>query len=361
MVLLPGVAAQVEQVRARRDAARDRTALAPVLRRAEADRDAARAEVTALKERWLEIREARLDGMAAELAGQIAVGASCPVCGSCEHPSLAVAAHGTPDAAGERAARKAVDDVETVVVALDDRVRHLESQHAALVALTGSEQPDSLDDELAGATDRHAEVAGVAARADALRDGVAAAETEARTVQAGIDAHEQRLAGLASRLELHRAERGRLADRIDAVLEGTGQPTLTALLQQLTRRHDRLAEACAAHEELRFAERDRLAAERALADAARRAGFTDVDDYRGALLDDPAVEGLVLRLDAAETRVARALDVLDDPMHAAAARRRGAGPGRSPPPTRDGRIRRPRRTRAVRGRDPSGDPPRRPG
>ena len=157
MVLLPGAAAEVEQVRARRDAARDRAALAPVLRRAVADRDAARAEVTVLKERWLEIREARLDGMAAELAGQIAVGASCPVCGSVRAPALAVAAHGSPDAAGERAARKAVDDAETVVVALDDRVRHLESQHAALVALTGSEQPGSLDEELAAATDRHAE------------------------------------------------------------------------------------------------------------------------------------------------------------------------------------------------------------
>lgn len=320
-VLLPGAAAAVEQVRARRDAARDRTALAPVLRRAVADRDAARAEVTALKERWLEIREARLDGMAAELASQIAVGASCPVCGSCEHPSLAVSAHGSPDAAGERAARKAVDDAETVVVALDDRVRHLESQHAALVALTGSEQPGSLDDELAEAVDRHAEVAAAAARTDVLRVRVAAGETETSTVQAEIDAHEQRLAGLTSRLELHRAERDRLADRVDAVLDGTGQPTLTALLRHLSRRHDLLAEACAAHEELRFAERDRRAAERVLVEAAGRAGFTDVDDYRAALLDDAELEGLVHRLEAAQTRLVRAREVLDDPTHAAAARR----------------------------------------
>ncbi|KRE99220.1 hypothetical protein ASG88_15990 [Nocardioides sp. Soil777] len=321
VVLLPGAAARVEQVRARRDAARDRAALAPVLRRAVADRDAARTEVTALKERWLEIREARLDGMAAELASQIAVGASCPVCGSCEHPALAVSAHGSPDAAGERAARKGVDDAETVVVALDDRVRHLESQHAALVALTGSEQPGSLDEELAEAIDLHNEVAAAAARADVLRASVTGAETETRAVRAEIDTHEQRLAGLTSRLELHRAERDRLTTRVHAVLDGTGQPTLSALLELLIRRHDRLGEACAAHEELRFAERDRLAAERALADAAGRAGFTDVDDYRDALLGDPEVEGLVHRLDAAESRVAKAREVLDDPAHAAAARR----------------------------------------
>ena len=119
---------------------------------------------------------------------------------------------------------------------------------------------NALDDELAEAIDRHTEVAAAAAGTDVLRARVTGAETETRTVQAEIDAHEQRLAGLASRLELHRAERDRLTTRVDAVLDGTGQPTLTALLQHLTRRHDKLCEACAAHEELRFAERDRLAA-----------------------------------------------------------------------------------------------------
>ncbi len=320
-MLLPGALAEVEQVRARRAAARDRAALAPVLRRAVADRDAARGEVTLLKERWLEIREARLDGMAAELAGQIAVGASCPVCGSCEHPQLAVAAHGSPDAAGERAARKAVDDAETVVVALDDRVRHLETQHTALVAVAGSDQPGTLDEELAAATDRHADVAAAAARADGLRDEVLAAEAEESTLRSELDAHEQRLAALASRRELHRAEHDRLAARVDALLDGTGQPTLAALLRHLGRSHDLLAEACAAHEELRFAERDRRAAERALTEAVGRAGFTSLDDHRGALLDAVAVERLVAHLDAADARVLRAREVLDDPAHAEAARR----------------------------------------
>lgn len=320
-VLLPGALAEVEQVRARRAAARDRAALAPVLRRAVTDRDTARSEVTALKERWLEIREARLDGMAAELAGQIAVGASCPVCGSCEHPQLAVAAHGSPDAAGERSARKAVDDAETVVVALDDRVRHLETQHTALAAVAGSDQPGTLDEELAAATDRHADVAAAAARADGLRDDVLATEAEERTLRSELDAHEQRLAALASRRELHRAEHDRLAARVDALLDGTGQPTLAALLRHLGRSHDLLAEACAAHEELRFAERDRRAAERALTEAVGRAGFASLDDHRSALLDDATVERLVAGLDAADARVLRAREVLDDPTHAEACRR----------------------------------------
>ncbi|KRF32389.1 AAA family ATPase [Nocardioides sp. Soil805] len=317
--VLPAVSAEVEQLRARRDAARDRAALVPVLRSAVADRDTARAEVTLLKERWLEIREARLEGMAAELAGQIAVGSSCPVCGSCEHPSLAVSAHGSPDAAGERAARKAVDDAETVLVALDDRARQLESQHAALAALTGSAQPGSLDDDLSTLQRRHTELAAAAARVDALRAEVAAAEDEDARVRAEIDAEEQRSAVLGSRLELHRAERDRLAARVATVLDGTGQPTLTALREHLRRRHDRLAEACAAEEELRFAERGRRSAERALDEAAARAGFADLADYRSAHLDDADVRRLVAELDAAEARLLRARETLEDPVHAAAA------------------------------------------
>lgn len=321
VAVLPALAAEVEQLRARRDAARDRAALAPVLRAAVTDRDDARIELTGLKERWLEVREARLEGMAAELAGQVAVGASCPVCGSCEHPSLAVSAHGSPDAAAERAARKAVDDAETVLVALDDRARQLESQHAALAALTGSAQPGSLDDELATVLDRHAEVTATAARAAALRAEVDAVESEEDRLRTEVDAQEQRLAALGSRLELHRAERDRLAARVATVLDGTGQPSLPALCAHLRRRHDLLRAACAADEELRFAERDLRAAERALDEAAQRAGFAGRDDHRSALMDDADLRGLVADLDAAEAGLARAREVLADPAHREAAAR----------------------------------------
>ncbi|WP_107774754.1 AAA family ATPase [Nocardioides sediminis] len=321
VALVPGITTQVDQLRARRDAARDRDVVAPALGRAVADRDAARAELTALKETWLEIREARLDGMAAELAGQVAVGASCPVCGSCEHPALAVATHGAPDAPAERAARKAVDDSETVVVALDDQARHLETQHSALVALAGTDRTCSLDEELAEAVDRHAEVTASAARADDLRDRVATAEEQAHALRAELEGHEQRLAGLASRLELHTAERDRLGTRLDAVLDGTGHATLAALVSHWSRSHELLARACAADERRRAAERDLDAARQALHQAAARSGFTDLDDYRGALLDPDEAHRVAAGLDAAEARVTRARGVLQDPVHEEAARR----------------------------------------
>ena len=44
--------------------------------------------------------------MAAEIATALAVGASCPVCGSCDHPHPAASAPGAPTSAEEKAARK---------------------------------------------------------------------------------------------------------------------------------------------------------------------------------------------------------------------------------------------------------------
>lgn len=58
--------------------------------------DASARTATNLRETWLDIREARLDGMAAEIALDLAVGACCPVCGSADHPNKASAGPGRP-------------------------------------------------------------------------------------------------------------------------------------------------------------------------------------------------------------------------------------------------------------------------
>ena len=85
----------------------------------------------------MEIREQRLDGMAAEIARKLAVGACCPVCGSADHPSPASPASGAPDEATEREARREVDDLEVVVEAHAQQVRGLETRLAAALAEAG--------------------------------------------------------------------------------------------------------------------------------------------------------------------------------------------------------------------------------
>ncbi|WP_370248442.1 AAA family ATPase [Nocardioides sp.] len=68
------------------------------------------------KDHLLQLQEARLTGMAAELAVGLAVGGCCPVCGSREHPEPAGRAADAPDAAAERLARAAVADAESALL-----------------------------------------------------------------------------------------------------------------------------------------------------------------------------------------------------------------------------------------------------
>src|SRR5262249_1931514 len=57
----------------------------------------ARAQSVDLREQLLDLRERRIAGMAAELAGGLAVGDDCPVCGSSDHPHPARAIETQPD------------------------------------------------------------------------------------------------------------------------------------------------------------------------------------------------------------------------------------------------------------------------
>ena len=57
-----------------------------------------------------EIRQARLEGMAASLAEQLAPGEPCRVCGSAEHPAPAHLGAGGPGEEAETAAEAAYDE-----------------------------------------------------------------------------------------------------------------------------------------------------------------------------------------------------------------------------------------------------------
>lgn len=316
---LPAMQASLASARERWWACAELVTVVPALAAARRDREQAREHASGLKETWLDLREARLNGMAAEIAGALAVGADCPVCGSHDHPHLAVTSPGSPDAASERAARKDVDDAEGLLVVLDDQLRQSEAQHTRLVTLAAGHTADDSALALAESQREHDDTAALAADSASLREEVARHRSAADDLRAARDRAVQRRAELASRLEMHASEHTRLRGRIDAVLAHTGCDNVAALR---TLRRDRLValtEVCETHDSLSLAERDVARAERALRDGAIGAGFASVDDARSARLDSSARDALSQQVAQIDDDLRSARAVTDDPQHRSAA------------------------------------------
>ncbi|WP_280294345.1 SMC family ATPase, partial [Nocardia abscessus] len=86
---LPGITSEAERLQAAATAAVELAARRTDLDHARIEFDAARGAHLDAKELVLELRERRLSGMAAELAGGLVDGSPCAVCGSAEHPAPA--------------------------------------------------------------------------------------------------------------------------------------------------------------------------------------------------------------------------------------------------------------------------------
>ncbi|WP_267245922.1 AAA family ATPase [Streptomyces sp. PR69] len=98
------LAGRLDPARRRRDAARERDRLALRAEEAVELLSRRRDETAAARERWLDLKERRLRGIAAELAGGLTPGDPCAVCGSPDHPAPARTTADHVDRAAEEAA-----------------------------------------------------------------------------------------------------------------------------------------------------------------------------------------------------------------------------------------------------------------
>ena len=270
------------------------------------------------RESLVEIRERRLDGMAAEIACQLAVGASCPVCGSADHPSPATRSSGAPDEAAERRARKEVDDLEAVVEAHTQQVRGLETRLAAALATADgsvaelSEATLSANADLDAATLDAREVTGVTEQVRRLEAEQSRLLDERDSLASTATRLETTLAVLTARLDTLRAD-------VSAVLDGRGHDDLESLA-----RHAQRIDECAGRclDATAEVHRSRLAVERAEAQAqsaAVEAGFESAEQAAVAWLSPTSLDALDLRIDQHERDLQRVLEVLADPHVSAAA------------------------------------------
>ena len=175
----------------------------------------------ALTQAHLQLLAARLEGMAAELAAQLADGCACPVCGSTAHPAPAQAAGGLVSDQDLATAAARRDEAEAVRTRLTRERDGLAAAVAASAAVAD------------GGT-----VEGLAAEAVAVGDLVARAEQAA----ADVSRLEAELAG-------HHEQQQRVAEELQtaAAVLATAQAQAAAAGTDLTQLQDELAGAAQGH------------------------------------------------------------------------------------------------------------------
>lgn len=211
---LPGLSAECERLQGAAAAAVELATRRTALDGARVDLESARGTYLNAKEYRLELRERRLAGMAAELAGRLTEGQPCVVCGALDHPTPARSSDDAVSKEAEDAAAAAEEDADRTrdraAAALADIERDIES----LATRAGDTDRAELAAALRTATDRYTDTADLAEQADTaaaalsrlraeetqLHEELRATETEQGTVTAHIAAAETRLAELAERL-----------------------------------------------------------------------------------------------------------------------------------------------------------------
>ncbi|MFE7608941.1 AAA family ATPase [Streptomyces celluloflavus] len=307
----------LEAAAARLAAARRRDALTGEVRSAERELLAARERTAAAHERWLDLKDRRLRGIAAELADGLQDGRPCAVCGAREHPDPARAGAGHIDRATEEAALAAHRGAEDARQEAAARCQSAKEALAAAAATAG----DTSTAELAAHADELREsfardrVAG--AELHTAREALGRAEGEYERRRTEQQRAERRAAARTSHREALERERTALETELDrargdcaSVAERAGRLEREVALLTAAAEASRTADACAQ----RSAE-----AGAGLSDAARRAGFDTPEDAAAALLHDGEWRALQERLDAWQAESAAVAAELADPAAVAAA------------------------------------------
>jgi exonuclease SbcC len=253
----------------------------------------ARLETSDLRDQASRLREARIDGMRAELAATLVDGAPCPVCGSLDHPELC-------ELRGERVTREQEEAADAEAAAAADRAEIFGAKLAAADILIGD-----LTARLEAAgfivpadlVTLEAEAARLAVRADEMAAQAAQLTTDAarlNKVQEALDALDQDIAGTGRfRTELTEQRDAELRQAAEADLRAAryresllaqleGLPDLETALRAAREAADALIAAADAADAVARAEQTASGAQERALQAAATAGFPDLDAVRDA-------------------------------------------------------------------------------
>ncbi|MFI9469144.1 AAA family ATPase [Streptomyces sp. NPDC052492] len=312
------LAGQRDTARRRLEAARTRDRLTRDAGTAAEQARAAREQALVARQHWLDLKEQRLNGIAAELAAGLSDGAPCAVCGATEHPAPARRDAGHVDRETEERALTAYQRAEDRRTEADRRLSAVREELAAAGAGAGDTPTERLARELDESEEEYARARDAASTLHAAQEQLRAAEREHELRTAAQRDAEVRAAarvGHRERLDLERVslETELTHARGDA-------PSVAVRAGQLERDVALLTDATDAARTAEAAARRLKDADARLADAAFRAGFDTPQAAADALLDDAAHRDVQRRLDAWQDEEAAVRAVLAEPETVAAAR-----------------------------------------
>ncbi|MEV0412459.1 SMC family ATPase [Streptomyces sp. NPDC050448] len=311
------LAGRLEPARMHLNASRRRDALEADAQRAEGELLSVREESTAARERWLELKEARLRGIAAELAEALVAGEACTVCGSAEHPAPARPAPGHVDRAAEDAAHARYEQAEERRAAVERKLAAVQEARAEAAAAAGESGTEELLALTSDLSSRHAAAHAAAAGLHAARERLARAEREHAVRSSDRLDAERRAAARASRRETLDQEQASLEAEL-AHVRGDA-PTVAARARILEDRVRMVTGAAAALRRAEVTAARLKEADDQLADAAFKAGFDTTEAAADAVLPDYERTALQHRLDAWQAEEAMLADRRGERDTAAAA------------------------------------------
>jgi exonuclease SbcC len=312
----PAAQAAADEAVRRIEAARRRDVVMAARTEAEAGHRGAVDAAQELRDRLQELRQTRLDGMAAVLAGELRAGDPCRVCGSTDHPDPAVALGVIPTDEDEERAEARHEQAQSRREEAAARLAELRAELDALLEIT-EEPVDALADAAAAAEATLAALDADVAHTERLETRLGQAEAELTEARDRREAVLRSLAETQARHGELTAAAARLTERLD---QARGDdPTLEARIDRLAREAALLQAAAEATRAAQTATEELGTAAAAAAAAAEAAGFDSIEAVRETALTEDARSRVRDRIRAFDDEDAAVRALLGDPDLAAAA------------------------------------------